>query len=179
MSDIIQIKVLDEPAQQLLNELHNRMVNLRPVMRMFSETMMAAVEDNFEAEGRPTKWPQLHPGTIEARKKRGYWPGKILQCTGQLLASIHPEYNDTEAVVGTNKNYAPIQHFGGQTKAHVIRPRKGKALAFKGKDGKMLFRRSVRHPGSKIPARQFLMLTDGEVRGLLDLLVNYIFRPAS
>jgi len=67
--------------------------------------------------------------------------------------------------VGTNVEYAAIQEFGGKTKAHIIRARNKKALAFDwpgapaglkpGKDGKYYFR-LVNHPGSLITAQPYL-----------------------
>lgn len=176
MTDRIEIKVLDDQTQQALNNLHYRVSNLRQLMGALAEDMMSAVENNFAAEGRPAKWPKLHPGTIEDRQKKGYWPGKILQRTGQLLASIHPEYNASEAIVGTNKIYAAIHQFGGQTKAHVIRAKNKKFLAFRGKDGGMVFRRSVNHPGSKIPARPFLSLTDDDMANVMTILESYLVK---
>ena len=52
------------------------------------------------------------PKTIKQREKKGHWPGKILQQTGQLKRSITAQSTDTEAIVGTNLKYAPTHHFG-------------------------------------------------------------------
>lgn len=97
--------------------------------------------------------------------------GKAPRLTGRLKRSI------TESApyaigpgawavnVGTNVEYAAIHEFGGKTPAHLIRARRGKALAFDwpnapaglkpGKDGKYYFR-FVNHPGSLITARPYL-----------------------
>lgn len=73
--------------------------------------------------------------------------------TGTLRSSIHhEEVSPGVVVVGTDKPYARIHEFGGQTRPHVIRPRTAKMLAWRGPEG-MVFARVVNHPGSKIPAR--------------------------
>ena len=53
--------------------------------------------------------------------------------------------------VGSDRKYAAIHQLGGKTKAHVIRPKNGKALKIPG----IGFRKSVNHPGSQIPARPY------------------------
>ena len=76
--------------------------------------------------------------------------------SGQLAASITSRAGDDFARIGSNKKYAAIQHLGGQTLAHTIRPKKKKALAFGG-----IVRKSVNHPGSNIPARPYLPMARG------------------
>lgn len=138
------------------------------LMHLISGRMLAAVEDNFEQQGRP-KWHDLHSGTIEGRKKKGYWPGRILQRTGALKNRITQRWDNTQALVGTNLVYARIQHFGGKTKPHVIKPRTKKALAF---GDKVL--KSVKHPGSNIPARPFLSLTDDDLDDIIQEVIDYL-----
>ena len=48
-----------------------------------------------------------------SERKKGYWPGRILQRRGELAASITSKYDENSAVVGTNKIYAAIHQFGG------------------------------------------------------------------
>ena len=83
--------------------------------------------------------------------------------TGRLRRSLSMRSLGGEdapsAEVGTNVEYAAIHEYGGQTKAHIIEAVNGKALAFMGKDGAMVFRKVVHHPGSKMPERSFLRST--------------------
>ena len=58
--------------------------------------------------------------------------------------------------------YAAIHEFGGQTKPHIIEPKKAEALAFL-VGGKTVFAKSVNHPGSTIPERSYLR------SGLMDM----------
>lgn len=132
---MIEIKVEDKELQKLLKKLAEKSQNLRPLMKNIAGIMQDSVEENFEKEGRPAKWTPLAESTIKQRKKKGYWPGRILQRRGELAASITSKYDENSAVVGTNKVYAAIHQFGGDAG-------RGKKV--------------------KIPARPFLMLGEKE-----------------
>lgn len=146
-----------------------------PLMAALADDMHAAVIENFDAEGRPD-WLGLHAGTIAGRTKRGHWPGKILQETGNLKRSIQAESGPDRAVVGTNEPYAAIHQFGGTTRPHVIRPKNKKALSWPGGPGP---RKQVKHPGSKIPARPFLDLTEPDRTRMLTTVSAYLRRLAN
>jgi phage gpG-like protein len=51
--------------------------------------------------------------------------------------------------------YAAIQEYGGETKAHIIEAGRARALAFNWA-GKQAFFRCINHPGSVIPAHEYL-----------------------
>jgi phage gpG-like protein len=105
--------------------------------------------------------------TLTRKVKEEKLHGQVLKNrSGKLWRSITPlvRWNDISLTgkVGTNTEYAAIHEYGGQTKAHMIMPKKGRALAFRaswgpgqGKGGLTVLR-SVSHPGSKIPERSFL-----------------------
>ncbi|MEG0936564.1 MAG: phage virion morphogenesis protein [Comamonas sp.] len=135
------LKLLGRAVQQMDARQGNEL------MKRISGSLLAAVEDNFEDQGRP-KWEPLSALTIEQRKKDGHWPGKILQRSGRLKNSITQHWSPSLAAVGTNLIYARIQQSGG-----VIRAKKAKALRFGG-----VMAQSVR-----IPAREFLKLTDQDM----------------
>lgn len=143
---MFQVQVKNEGIAPALARIAAGTRSPRALMRAIAGTLEAETEKNFAAQGRP-KWLGLAPRTAQRRGAGA----KILQDTGQLAASITTDYGNDFALVGSNKPYAPIQHFGGQTGAHVILPRLKKALAFAGRVVKR-----VNHPGSKIPARPFL-----------------------
>lgn len=158
---MIEAKLEYQPVLRAMRRSADEMGNTRPLMRSVAGIMFRAVEDNFEQEGRP-KWKDLQPGTKLTRYKEGTWPGKILQRSGGLASSFQQQFDARNSVVGTNKVYAAIQNFGGQTKAHVITAKNKRALSFGG-----IVVRSVNHPGSKIPAREFLRLTPGDLRDII------------
>ena len=168
---MIEAKIDYQPVLKALRRAADQMANTRPLMASMAGIMHRAVEDNFEQEGRP-KWKDLQPGTKLARAKTGNWPGKILQRSGALAASIQQDFDATHAVVGTNKVYAAIQQFGGKTRPHVIRPKTKRALSFGG-----IVVRQVNHPGSNIPARPFLALTLRDQREMVQA-ANQFYRAA-
>ena len=95
-----------------------------------------------DANLRPAPWAKKKDGT-DAR----------LRDTGTLAKSPRvTECNSKGVTVGSDRKYAAIHQLGGRTPAHVIRPKKGKALKIPG----IGFRKSVNHPGSKVPARPYL-----------------------
>lgn len=132
----IRVDIQDSEVRQMLAGLKRRTGNLRPVMADIGQLVKRSVIKNFEAEGRPQKWPQLSPATLYGRiggasskKKRGGTKigalrklarHKILQDTATLKASINVKaFNDRveifpdSAKAGTNLKYAAIHQFGG------------------------------------------------------------------
>ena len=79
--------------------------------------------------------------------------------SGTLRRKINSQFEDRGdriiGRVGLSLIYAAIHEYGGVTRAHVIRPRNKKALAFQ-VGGQSLVRKSVQHPGSKMPERSYL-----------------------
>lgn len=157
---MIDIKIDCSGVMQTLARLEQAVTHRAPVMRAIAEVMHEAVLENFIQEGRP-KWQGLKPP--------GRPGGKILQVKGHLLNSITPASDNDNAVVGTDLKYAAIHQFGGKTRAHEIRPRNKKALAFGGRVVK-----KVNHPGSNIPARPFLLLTDQDVDEIEGTMNDYL-----
>lgn len=110
---MIEVKVDDRGAITLLKKLSKKMGDMSPVMKVIAGIMHDAVEENFKEEGRP-RWTPLASATIGQREKKGHWPGKILQVSGQLAASVTEKHTSRSAQVGTNKVYAAIHQFGGK-----------------------------------------------------------------
>ncbi|EGP4894215.1 HK97 gp10 family phage protein [Enterococcus faecium] len=85
----------------------------------------------------------------------------INEDTGALRDSVEIEKkSDGSYLVGVNErklvldkrnkrheNYVAYYYYG--TKPHVIRAKKGKMLRFRGKDGKIHYKKQVHHPGTK------------------------------
>lgn len=165
---MIDIDIPYRPIVQALRSMIDKLQDRRELMGALAGVMHGAVEQNFAEGGRP-KWVDLHPGTKVARAKQGTWPGQILIRSGQLVASLQDSFDNDHARVTTNKAYAAMMHFGGQTKPHVIRPRNKRALAFGG-----VVVRQVNHPGSKIPARPFMTLTEGDADELVHEAQQFI-----
>lgn len=160
----IKIELKDDQITRLFSSLQKKLGNLTPVMKQIAGIMHDAVEENFEQQGRPRWKPSKR-----ARREGG----KTLQDTGRLAASIKPKHTANSAVVGTNVVYAAIHQFGGKTGPHVIKPKNKKALFWPGAKHPV---KSVNHPGSDIPARPFLSLTDDDWTEIRETMARYLLK---
>ena len=161
---MLQIKIDDIKIRNQLKHLQNKLHDMRPIMRETAAIIKNSVRRNFELGGRP-KW------VLSGRVKRD--GGTTLIRTGILQRSIQSHYNSSTALVGTNLEYAAIHQFGGQTRAHIIRARDKKSLKFSA-GGQTIFRRAVHHPGSRIPARPFILLQDEDKAEILNTVKKYL-----
>ena len=99
-------------------------------------------------------------GALEARIQQKL-SGEVLQTrsgalAASILSSIENDGSDISVSISSaGVPYAAIQEFGGKTTAHDIVAVKGKVLEISAGGGEA-FARSVRHPGSTIPARSYL-----------------------
>lgn len=135
----IEIKIDNKKVEKALLEIAQKTSNLRPLMKNIAGIMADSTEENFKEEGRP-KWKDLSEKTKTVRKKTRHYPGQILQVSGQLALSVTTQYDDSSAVIGSNKVYAAIHQLGGQA----------------GKNKK-----------TTIPARPYLKLTDDNFEEIL------------
>ena len=145
-NDPIEIKIDNKEVESKLLDLAQKSENLRPLMKNIAGNFAYSTEENFKEEGRP-KWENLKDSTIKQRTKRKYWPGMILQVTGQLASSVNTYYDDTLAIIGSNLAYAAIHQLGGQA----------------GKN------RSI-----NIPARPYLKPTDNDFEEILHACENFL-----
>ncbi len=142
----IEIKIDNKKVEKALLEIAQKTSNLRPLMKNIAGIMAYSTEENFKVEGRP-KWKDLSEKTKTARKKTGHYPGQILQVSGQLALSVTTQYDDSSAVIGSNKVYAAIHQLGGLV----------------GKNKK-----------TTIPARPYLVVTDDDFEDILSQTQKYI-----
>jgi len=149
-----EIKIESAGVIDALNEMLARGNDLTPAMQLIAAVMESATEGAFANEADPVTrapWEKLSSQTtIPFRIKSGYWPGQILQRTGQLAASIETDYGDNWAAIGTNKVYAAILFFGGKTS-----PRSA-------------------IPNQIIPARRFFGLGAADQEDVLKILRQYL-----
>ncbi|KZE34173.1 phage virion morphogenesis protein [Crenobacter luteus] len=158
---MIDIEIDSQAVLRALGRLEQAAVQRAPLMRDISEIMHTAVKENFEAEGRP-RWLGMRPGGRD---------GRLLQDKGTLKGSISAASDNDHAVVGTDLKYAAIHQFGGKTRPHEIRPRNARALKFGGR-----YAKKVNHPGSDIPARPFLALTEQDADEIEAAVEDYLRR---
>lgn len=126
----LSIQIDDSAVSAALSRLQHAAVDLAPAMRKIAQGLLLEVERNFEAQGRP-RWEPLSDvtklarvggagkahrknGELKAAAKRQINNLRILQYSGQLAASVDAQYDSGSAIIGSNKVYAAIQHFGGE-----------------------------------------------------------------
>lgn len=128
---------------EALDALSKRAKNLKPIMREITHSMLNAVEENFDTQGKSAgkKWQQWSESWAKRRKEMGK-DGKILTLNADLRNSLTRKATDTEALVGTENEYAAIHNFGGEVKKRV---KKGAA---KGSNGTFV-----------MPQREFMLWT--------------------
>lgn len=124
-----------------------RSENLRPLIKNIAGVFAYSTEENFKEEGRPDKWTDLAEPTKKQRKKKGHWPGQILQVSGQLASSVNTYYDDDSAIIGSNLEYAAIHQIGGQ---------------------------AGRSKSVEISARPFLQLTPEDFEEILQSVGSYL-----
>lgn len=147
MSDPIEIKIDNKKIETQLLDLAKRSENLRPLMKNIAGIFAYSTEENFKNEGRPDKWTELAESTKKQRKKKGHWPGQILQVSGQLATSINTYYDNDSAVIGSNLAYAAIHQLGGQ---------------------------AGKNQSVTIPARPYLQLNNEDFEEILSMTENFL-----
>ena len=166
----IRIVIDDKPVKQALNDLAVKVKDPSPVMKIIGEYMLRSTEDRFERQGPApdgSPWAPLKEWTLRRKKN-----GKILTESGQLRGSIRYQLQGTSAVViGTNKVYAAIHQLGGKTSPTIIVPKTKKALFWPGAAHPV---KSVRHPGSVIPARPFLGVSAQDSTEIVGIINRYL-----
>lgn len=166
----IRITIHNEPVKQALNDLAGKIKNPSPVMKIIGEYMLRSTEDRFNRQGPApdgTPWAPLKASTLKRKKH-----SKILTESGHLRGSIRYQLQGTNGVaIGTNRVYAAIQQLGGKTSPSVIVPKTKKALFWPGAAHPV---KSVRHPGSVIPARPYLGVSDQDSTEIVGIINRYL-----
>jgi phage gpG-like protein len=136
-------------------------------MAVTGNMVVKSVRQNFREGGRPEKW--------EKSKKP---KGMTLIGTGALMKSIHYKVDDdgmgVTVMTGPQK-YAAIHQFGGTIGPHEITAKNRRALQFT-VGGVTLYRKSVHHPGSNIPARPYMLLQDEDVKIIENMMIQHIVK---
>ena len=141
----------------------------RPLLDEIGGRLETSTRLRFETGRSPdgAAWP------ASARAKRQ--SGQTLVDTGRLRDSIAHVVRGSgpsaELLVGTDVAYAAIHQFGGRTPPRTIRPKRKKALWWPGAPHPVA---SVDHPGSTIPARPWLGLSDGDRARIARIVARHL-----
>lgn len=152
-----------------LSRAGHKLGDTRALMESVGEALVSGTLKRFDDEEEPTgkKWKPSARAAAEG--------GKTLDDSSNLRDSIDYKATSDTVMVGSNLPYARIHQEGGKTKAHVIRPRKKKALAFGG-----VVRKKVNHPGSEIPARPYLGVSAEDMEEVRETINDFLagaFKP--
>jgi phage gpG-like protein len=82
-----QIDVSPDPIvlSGVMDEVSTRARTINYALEQVVQTIfIRELESNFDAEGRPSSWPQLAETTIKIRNDQGFGSGPILDRTGAL-----------------------------------------------------------------------------------------------
>jgi phage virion morphogenesis protein len=165
-------KIDDREIAAALDRLRDKSRNLRPALVNIGEELLRSTQQRFasqaDPDGRP--WQRLKDSTIAGKALRGH-SDKILRQRGYLSDLIRYQAGDGEVRIGTNRIYGAIHQFGGTTAAHVIKPVRGKALAWPGARHPA---RAVNHPGSEIPARPFLGISRTDRERIMEIIGDHL-----
>lgn len=119
-------------------------------------------DQGLDPEGKA--WEPLAASTIAAGDRKG----GPLNKTGRMLARFHYQANNDNLVLGfhSDDGWKAIFHQDG-SRAHVITPRKAKALAFGG-----IVRKRVNHPG--LPARPLVGFPESDRKLVGDVTADHL-----
>lgn len=166
----VKIDVKDQALQAALQGLAKATGDVRPALRGIGEYLLESTQDRIRREGPGPggeAWPSLSPAYLLTKQGPG-----MLRESGQLISTLAWQLlGDTGVALGSNKVYAAIQQFGGQTKPHRIVAVNKKALFWPGAAHPV---GAVNHPGSKIPARPYLGVSQADRTILLQKLRAYL-----
>lgn len=169
----ITARINDREFRRTLQRLERAGTDLQTVFADIGEYGLLSIEDRFShqigPDGRP--WADLHPQT-RAQKRHP----KILTESGRLRGSYIYRAGSDQVEIGTNVRYAAIHQFGGQTRPHMIQARNKKALFWAGASHPV---RAVHHPGSRIPARPVLGISNTDEREVLAIVQDHYRRVIS
>lgn len=112
---MITLDLNHQRLQEVLRRIEWGVGDLLPLMHSISVELGSVTEENLENEGQSgIDWQALSEVTTSRREKTGTWPGQMLQVSAAgLAASITTQSTDYSALVGSNKPYAAMMHFGG------------------------------------------------------------------
>lgn len=176
----MSLKLLDENLRAAIDLILEAALKPRPLMRSIGAIVTEDSQARFATRTAPDGKPWVPRKPIFVIRGRGddavieTATHPLLNKTGGLRDSIvWQETSDGGVEISSNLPYARIHNQGGRTKAHVIKPRLRGVLRF-ANGGTIHFAKAVNHPGSVIPARQFLGVSSAAQDRILDRAEEYL-----
>jgi len=164
-------RMKDFGVKARLGRIADRLQDPRPALKECGLVLLRSVARNFKEGGRPVRW--------KASKRALREGGKTLIDTARLKNSIHMKvWGKILLRVGTNVEYAAIQHLGGRIEQNVtvkqhyriMRTAFGNSIPAR----RVLVRAHPRKAKIKLPARPFLMAQGSDIRIFRRIFADYI-----
>lgn len=99
--------------QKKIEHFGRRAKNLSPVFAAFWPYFQGSIRRNFQAEGRPIRWPPLADRTIDDRILHGFGPGPILVRTGALKGGFKADWGPKSFRVTNDQDHFWYHQIGG------------------------------------------------------------------
>jgi phage gpG-like protein len=152
---IIRADLQSDQAKVLFAKLLETGKSLRPLMASIGEILVQSWRDRLSSETEVSG---------SSFVKRLTWP-KV----GDLSYSA----DDRGVTVRDSAPYAALANFGGKTRPRIIRPRLTRALKFS-IGGITVFAKSIKHPGSLVPARNYAGVSAQDETRILEDAEDYL-----
>lgn len=149
---MITIEIDNRAVLDALTRLQSRTSDLSPLMHDIGEHLMETTKRRFDTATAPdgTRWEPNTQATILNYRGKGKKP--LTGRTGggaSLMATINYNVGRDFVEIGSPKEYAAMQQFGGQ-------------------------KSKFPHLWADIPARPFLGLSDQDRTNILDMISDYL-----
>jgi len=164
----LKFEIRDSGIDGVLERIARKGGDTSVALKIIGERIVRQTDDRWTRNVDPDGRPWVLPKASSWRKKKS--PLTLVE-SGHLRNSIRWQVDGNVLRVGTNLIYARIQHEGGKTKAHDIRPIEKKALAWPGGRHPV---RVVHHPGSNIPSRRFLGIGRADSADIVEVLTDWL-----
>lgn len=159
---MITIKFEDRTVLDALSRLQRKTSDLSPLMHEIGEYLTETTKRRFDTSTAPdgTRWAQNSPMTIRqsmgktSKARTGIKKPLISGRSGMqssMMATINYNAGRDFVEIGSPKEFAAMQHFGGQ-------------------------KSKFPHLWGDIPARPFLGISDQDHRSILDTISDYLNR---
>jgi len=168
MGDSIRIEITED-VRPTLREIARRGRDMRPILSTIGQIGVDAVEENFAAEGRPTRWrPRKRP-------RKGY---KILTLSGRLRRSVHYAVSGGNQVsIGTNVVYASVHNRGYRGTQRVRGHQRRVTQAFgKPLSAPVICQVAAHSRRMVIPKREFLYIPPADYNEIEATIADWILK---
>ncbi len=161
----VTVSVNDAEMISAIRNLQRRVADMEPALGEIGSRLENSTLQRFETQTSPEgiAWK----ASLRAKRQKG----QTLTDTARLRQSITHNVRRGEVEVGTNVVYAAIHQFGGHTGPRTIRPVNRKALYWPGAAHPV---KKVEHPGSDMPKRAFLGISQGDRRAIIRIIERHV-----